>query len=118
MRASLPAPPSPPLNSLPVPRQVLTVSSESGELLAFLASLPIINDSFDTKVVYLTSLLELSVIDVLSDERTRVNIETEPAFVALGPNHVAAGMNNQAWFYSIQGAGEAMRVNQASQDLS
>ena len=30
-----------------------------------------------------------------------IPIEVEPAFVALGPYYMAAGMNNRAWFYLI-----------------
>ena len=46
-------------------------------------------------MVYLTSLLELSVVDVLTEQRWAVRIDTEPAFLALGPAHLATGMNNQ-----------------------
>ncbi len=31
----------------------------------------------------------------------KVTLETEPAFAALGVHHVAAGINNKAWFYEI-----------------
>lgn len=30
-----------------------------------------------------------------------ITIDSEPGFLALGEAHVAAGMNNQAWFYRI-----------------
>ena len=45
--------------------QVLSVSTQGGEVHTFLASLPVINAAYEQKLVYLTSLLELSVIDVL-----------------------------------------------------
>jgi len=92
--------------------QVLSCSSMNGEVHNFLASLPIINDSFETRLVYLTSLLELSVLDVLTDETSKIMIETEPAFVALGSMHVAVGMNNQAWFYRVDPVNGTIRVNQ------
>ncbi|KAK3285957.1 hypothetical protein CYMTET_6459 [Cymbomonas tetramitiformis] len=93
--------------------QVLSVSTQGGDVHSYLASLPVINDVCETRLVYLTSLLELTVLDVLTDDISKIQIETEPAFVALGTNHVAVGMNNQAWFYRIDSEGQqAHRVNQ------
>jgi WD repeat-containing protein 19 len=51
------------------------------------------------------------------DEVRTIAIDSEPGFLALGEAHVAAGMNNQAWFYRIGPPAEAMefaaqRVNQ------
>lgn len=28
-------------------------------------------------------------------------METEPSFIAVGPYHIAAGMNNRVWFYDL-----------------
>lgn len=28
-------------------------------------------------------------------------METEPSFIAVGPYHLAAGMNNRVWFYDL-----------------
>lgn len=28
-----------------------------------------------------------------------VSVTIEPAFVALGPRHIAVGMNNRVWYY-------------------
>lgn len=33
-------------------------------------------------------------------------VEVEPSFVAVGPDHLAVGMNNRAWFYSIGNRGK------------
>ena len=43
--------------------QILTVSSDSGCVYNFLASLPVLAEACGTRYIYLTSLLELSVCD-------------------------------------------------------
>lgn len=35
-----------------------------------------------------------------------VAVEVEPNFIAVGPYHLAVGMNNRAWFYSMGDRGE------------
>ena len=30
-----------------------------------------------------------------------LNLEVEPSFIAIGPYHLAAGMNNHVWFYDL-----------------
>ena len=54
-------------------------------------------------MAYLTSLLEVTVASVLegSQATTTIAAEVEPSFMALGPYHLALGMNNRAWFYSL-----------------
>lgn len=76
--------------------QVLTVATNTGQLFSYLAALPVVFDYHNTKVIYLTNLLELSILDVNKrTPGTKIDIETEPAFTGLGPNHAAVGMNNQ-----------------------
>ena len=31
----------------------------------------------------------------------KIQLQVEPAFVALGPQHLGCGMNNRAWFYDF-----------------
>ena len=41
-------------------------------------------------------------MDVLhKGSQSRITIPTEPAFLALGPNHLAVGMNNKVWLTII-----------------
>ncbi|XP_015750189.1 PREDICTED: WD repeat-containing protein 19-like [Acropora digitifera] len=45
---------------------------------------------------------QVTVVDNVIQERPlSVDIIVEPSFVALGPYHLAIGMNNRAWFYSL-----------------
>lgn len=30
-----------------------------------------------------------------------IEVEVEPTFIAVGPDHVSVGMNNRAWFYAL-----------------
>ena len=41
-----------------------------------------------------------------------ISTDLEPAFVALGPNHLATGMNNRIWFYSCADQATAQCVNE------
>ena len=97
--------------------QVLTVATSDGELYTFLASLPNLCRAFGDRCAYLTSLLEVTVADVSLNKLRAVAIDQEPVFLALGHQHVAAGMNNQAWFYRVGPPEEGLeyppeRVNQ------
>ena len=97
--------------------QVLTVGTGDGHCYSFLASLPNLSGAHDSRLAYLTSLAEVSIADLATSEVRTIAIDSEPAFLALGEAHVAAGMNNQAWYYRVGPASEGMeyatqRVNQ------
>ncbi|CAN2388495.1 WD repeat-containing protein [Pristimantis euphronides] len=82
--------------------QLLAVSTQRGSLNVFLTKLPILGDTSGTKIAYLTSLLEVTVCNPVEGELPiTVSVEVEPNFVAVGPFHVAVGMNNRAWFYAL-----------------
>uniref|UniRef100_A0A673LF82 WD repeat domain 19 n=1 Tax=Sinocyclocheilus rhinocerous TaxID=307959 RepID=A0A673LF82_9TELE len=82
--------------------QLLVVSSQQGTLHVFLTKLPILGDSSGTRIAFLTSLLEVTVANQVEGESPiAVAVEVEPSFIAVGPYHVAVGMNNRAWFYAL-----------------
>jgi len=83
--------------------QILTVTTGTGAVHNYLGRLAVLNAAYQTNLVYMSSLRELSIQDTLTTKSpTRIEIAIEPSFVALGPKHVAVGMNNYAWFYSSE----------------
>ncbi|GAA6073984.1 WD repeat-containing protein 19, partial [Tachysurus ichikawai] len=82
--------------------QLLAVSSQQGRLHVYLTKLPILGHSCGTRIAYLTSLLEVTIANQVEGEAVvTVAVEVEPNFIAVGPYHLAVGMNNRAWFYSM-----------------
>ncbi|KAJ8281320.1 hypothetical protein GJAV_G00066160 [Gymnothorax javanicus] len=82
--------------------QLLAISSQRGTLHVFLTKLPILGEACGTRVAYLTSLLEVTVANHVEGESAiAVAVEVEPNFIGVGPDHVAVGMNNRAWFYAL-----------------
>eukprot|EP00040_Diaphanoeca_grandis_P026894 m.151683 g.151683 ORF g.151683 m.151683 type:complete len:1363 (+) comp30773_c0_seq2:182-4270(+) len=81
--------------------QLLSVTLANGNVYTYLTKLPMLGETSRTTVCHLSALQELTVADI-EDEvkpRCKISIPIEPAFVAVGPYHVAAGFNNQAWIY-------------------
>eukprot|EP00163_Fabomonas_tropica_P013367 TRINITY_DN2487_c0_g1_i2.p1 TRINITY_DN2487_c0_g1~~TRINITY_DN2487_c0_g1_i2.p1 ORF type:complete len:1366 (-),score=364.25 TRINITY_DN2487_c0_g1_i2:113-4210(-) len=83
--------------------QILTVSTTAGNVYNLLARIPNLTACNGTRLLYLSSLRELAIVDPvhgsISAPLVTVPIDMEPAFLALGPRHVAAGGNNRVWFY-------------------
>ena len=71
----------------------------TGAIHVYLTKLPILGDASATKIAYLTSLREVTIVDeVNQDRQMKVPTHIEPSFIAIGPFHLAIGMNNRAWF--------------------
>lgn len=69
---------------------------QTGQLHTYLAAVPVISSTWGSTLAYCTSLQELAVMDVTSKgSQRRITIPTEPAFLAIGPHHLAVGMNNK-----------------------
>ena len=80
--------------------QLLAVSTNKGNLHVYLSKLPLLGSACQTRVAYLTSLLEVTVASAVEPIASiTVAADIEPSFLALGPFHLALGMNNRAWFY-------------------
>lgn len=89
--------------------QMLTVSSSRARIHAYLSRLPLVGSSWGNKVAFLSSLTEISVHCIETESESAggssltIRLETEPSVIAVGYDHVAAVMNNKAWFYSVTG---------------
>ena len=59
-----------------------------------------------------TEFLRFSESAIPSIPQVTISTDLEPAFVALGPSHLATGMNNRIWFYSCADQVSAQCVNE------
>lgn len=81
--------------------QLFTVGLDNGSIATYLTKVGTLAASCHSRLCYLTSLRELTVVDAASEgDRLVLQTDIEPSFVALGPEHCAAGMNNRIWFYA------------------
>lgn len=87
--------------------QLLAMVSPSGAIHVYLTKLNILGESYGTRLAFLSSLLEVSVVSAqedVNDVVVIIRIDVEPSLVAVGPYHTAVAMNNRAWFYSLTGS--------------
>ncbi len=83
--------------------QILTVATSHGNVYNFLAKMSVLNARYKSKVAYLSSLREVSVIDATQKKARPIEVplRLEPTIIALGPYHVAAAMNNRVFYHTI-----------------
>lgn len=94
--------------------EILTFCTESGWVYCYLAKLTSLSATCNSRLAYLTSLREVTIREGATEQGspTVVGTDVEPAFLALGPSHVATGMNNRIWFYSAAQAAPSRLVNE------
>eukprot|EP01041_Mallomonas_annulata_P000695 gene695-1331_t len=92
--------------------QILTVGTDSGNVYNFLAKMTVLNAYYKSTIAYLSSLREVSVMDAIRRSRPiDITLKIEPAILAVGGRHVAAGMNNRVYYHRI-GTNNSQIVNE------
>lgn len=82
--------------------QILTVGTNAGNVYNFLAKMAVLYASHRTSVAYLSSLREIAVVDTVRRGRPiDITVKLEPSLLALGANHLAAGMNNRVYYHRL-----------------
>ena len=82
--------------------QILTVGTNTGNVYNFLAKMAVLYASHRTSVAYLSSLREVAVVDTVRRGRPiDITVKLEPSLLALGPQHLAAGMNNRVYYHRL-----------------
>jgi WD repeat-containing protein 19 len=82
--------------------QILTIGTNAGNVYNFLAKMSVLNAKYKTNVAYLSSLREISIVDVSRRSRPiDVSLKLEPGLISVGLNFVAAGMNNKVYYHKI-----------------
>ncbi|XP_017879178.1 WD repeat-containing protein 19 isoform X2 [Ceratina calcarata] len=77
----------------------------SGNVLVYLIQIPKLTSIYGNRIALLTSLTEVTVhLCTLDKEKPQpiiINTIIEPSVIAVGPLHVAVGLNNRALFWDI-----------------
>lgn len=87
--------------------QLLGVTTTQGAICVFVTRLAALYAVSPPRIALLTSLAEVAVYHYSTDKgRASVNpslvtLEIEPTVLSVGPFHLAAAMNNRAWFYDL-----------------
>jgi WD repeat-containing protein 19 len=85
--------------------QLLAATSSQGSITVFVTKLQSIYAVTAPRIAILSSLAEVSIHHYSADKiktlPMTISVEIEPSFLALGPYHLACGMNNCIWFYDL-----------------
>lgn len=85
--------------------QLLAASTTQGAICVFITQLCSLYAVFPPRIAVLSSLAEVSLYQFIADkprnQDTELRLEIEPTFLAVGPRHLACGMNNHIWFYDL-----------------
>lgn len=85
--------------------QLLAVCTRSGSLNVYISHMTTLTATCGPRIVVLSSLTEVNLFNYTADKSKLspipISLETEPSQIAVGPYHLAACMNNRAWFYDL-----------------
>lgn len=104
--------------------QLLAISTQQGGLFVYVCQLVALCAVAAPRLAVLSSLAEVTLYaDVTASDGSSnnsgvrqsgahiVSLEIEPTFLALGPRHMACGMNNHVWFYDLgRSAGDVPKL--------
>ena len=80
---------------------LLAVSGKSGTMMIFLTKIPSIGAAYKDKIVWLSSINEVTVTFDGDIAPIGIEVRIEPSQLAVSENHIAVVTNNRAWFYEI-----------------
>ncbi|XP_058834907.1 WD repeat-containing protein 19 [Topomyia yanbarensis] len=85
--------------------QLLGVTTSQGAVCVFVTKLHSLFAVSPPRIALLSSLAEVTIHhyapDKVKSAPTTIALEIEPSFLAIGPYHLACGMNNHVWFYDL-----------------
>jgi hypothetical protein len=88
---------------------IMTVSTNGGYFMGFLTVVPQLFGAHRQYAALLSSLTEVSVIDCGRNNMLigKAEVEIEPQFIGIGPDHFSIGINDQVWFYRWRPEGQS-----------
>lgn len=86
---------------------IMTITTINGYFFGFLTVVPSLCAACDNYAALLSSLTEISVVDCGRNNMivAKTQLEVEPSFLNLGPNHFAVGINNAIWYFKWRQSG-------------
>lgn len=98
---------------------ILTVTTANGYFMGFLTVIPCLYSAHSHYAAILSSLTEISVVDCQKNNMAvaKAELDVEPSFLNLGPNHFAVGINNSIWYYRWQQGRSQLAANSTSPEV-
>ncbi|XP_065175677.1 WD repeat-containing protein 19-like [Sycon ciliatum] len=99
--------------------QLLAVSLKTGEVIVYLAQLPVVGACYGDAAVYLSNLRELSLKFAPDVDAIPSQVLGETQILAMGPYHIAAVANSSVTFYSVTEQGlDSLCVTELSSTIT